>query len=543
MARHDQRRLCSRPCRPMPSSATTAMLPSALVLVVAAACLAASWSAQPSPARARARRAKSARLAEALADSEALLAASPGGALSLSRGTRTASASSPGPLGLRRGSERDSPRSSPRSSEPRALARAALARLRHEGTGFALGVRLAAGGRAARCRPARRERWRARPGRSRLVRRRRGPRRGRARARRLAAAARRAAAAGVAAAAQGSCARRLQPRLCRRGRCAGRDARSPKGASWPRAPSAQGGRALAAARAQQRRGASGKPPHRHRRLAPADRDHRGAACGPTATSSAGRATSPISKASRGRARPPHRRPCRGAREHRGGDRDLWARHAAHLLQHRLRPALAARGGLARDRADARRGAGAAARAAAPARTTPISAPSSASSARCSPRSSSRRKSCCTCPTSARCALVVSPHPFGGLIFAYEDVTDRLALERSYNTSIEVQRETLDNLYEAIAVFGSDGRLKLWNPAYAPDLAACARRSRGRAACRRDHREDARLLRRRRRLAGAEARASSRALTAHGAGERRGSSAATARCCRRRRCRCPTATSC
>jgi signal transduction histidine kinase len=62
-------------------------------------------------------------------------------------------------------------------------------------------------------------------------------------------------------------------------------------------------------------------------------------------------------------------------------------------------------------------------------------------------------------------VVVSPHPFGGLIFAYEDVTDRLALERSYNTLIEVQRETLDNLYEAVAVFGSDGRLKLWNPAY------------------------------------------------------------------------------
>jgi signal transduction histidine kinase len=63
-------------------------------------------------------------------------------------------------------------------------------------------------------------------------------------------------------------------------------------------------------------------------------------------------------------------------------------------------------------------------------------------------------------------LVVSPHPMGGLIFAYEDVTDRLALERSYNTLIEVQRETLDHLYEALAVFGSDGRLKLWNPAYA-----------------------------------------------------------------------------
>jgi signal transduction histidine kinase len=63
-------------------------------------------------------------------------------------------------------------------------------------------------------------------------------------------------------------------------------------------------------------------------------------------------------------------------------------------------------------------------------------------------------------------LVVTPHPFGGLIFAYEDVTVRLELEADYKTALEVQRETLDNLYEAIAVFGSDGRLKLWNPAYA-----------------------------------------------------------------------------
>ncbi|HEX3497700.1 MAG TPA: ATP-binding protein, partial [Stellaceae bacterium] len=60
---------------------------------------------------------------------------------------------------------------------------------------------------------------------------------------------------------------------------------------------------------------------------------------------------------------------------------------------------------------------------------------------------------------------VSTHPFGGLTFIFEDVTDKLALERLYNTLIEVQRETLDNLYEAIAVYGSDGRLKLSNPAY------------------------------------------------------------------------------
>jgi signal transduction histidine kinase len=61
---------------------------------------------------------------------------------------------------------------------------------------------------------------------------------------------------------------------------------------------------------------------------------------------------------------------------------------------------------------------------------------------------------------------ISPHPLGGLLVTYEDVTDNLVLERSYNTLIAVQRETLDNLYEGVAVVGGDGRLKLTNPAYA-----------------------------------------------------------------------------
>ena len=61
---------------------------------------------------------------------------------------------------------------------------------------------------------------------------------------------------------------------------------------------------------------------------------------------------------------------------------------------------------------------------------------------------------------------IAPHPFGGLQFAYEDVTDRLTLERNYNTAIAVQRRTLDNLYEGVALIGADGRLKLSNPAYA-----------------------------------------------------------------------------
>ena len=62
-------------------------------------------------------------------------------------------------------------------------------------------------------------------------------------------------------------------------------------------------------------------------------------------------------------------------------------------------------------------------------------------------------------------LSISPHPFGGLTFIYEDVTDRLTLERSCNTLTKVRRATLDHLFEGIAVYGSDGRLKLHNPAF------------------------------------------------------------------------------
>ncbi|MDE2030045.1 MAG: PAS-domain containing protein [Alphaproteobacteria bacterium] len=70
------------------------------------------------------------------------------------------------------------------------------------------------------------------------------------------------------------------------------------------------------------------------------------------------------------------------------------------------------------------------------------------------------------PDGTTLRILVSPHPMGGLIFVHEDVTDKLALESSYNTLIAVQRETLDNLAEGIAVFGPDGKIGLFNPALA-----------------------------------------------------------------------------
>ncbi len=69
------------------------------------------------------------------------------------------------------------------------------------------------------------------------------------------------------------------------------------------------------------------------------------------------------------------------------------------------------------------------------------------------------------PDDSTIRMVVTPHPFGGLLMIFEDVTDRLTLERSINTLSAVQKETLDNLYDGVVVFGGDGRMKLSNPTF------------------------------------------------------------------------------
>ncbi|HXG78912.1 MAG TPA: ATP-binding protein [Methyloceanibacter sp.] len=54
----------------------------------------------------------------------------------------------------------------------------------------------------------------------------------------------------------------------------------------------------------------------------------------------------------------------------------------------------------------------------------------------------------------------------GVTYLYENVTERLALESRYNALIQVQRETLDTLREGVAVFAPNGRLRLYNRAFA-----------------------------------------------------------------------------
>jgi signal transduction histidine kinase len=63
-------------------------------------------------------------------------------------------------------------------------------------------------------------------------------------------------------------------------------------------------------------------------------------------------------------------------------------------------------------------------------------------------------------------VITTPNPDGGVTYLFHDVSERLDLERRFQELIRVQGETLDNLNEGVVVFGSDGRLRLHNAAFA-----------------------------------------------------------------------------
>ncbi len=56
-------------------------------------------------------------------------------------------------------------------------------------------------------------------------------------------------------------------------------------------------------------------------------------------------------------------------------------------------------------------------------------------------------------------------PDGGVTYFYDDKTEALSLERRYVALTRTQGETLNSLKEGVAVFGTDGRLKLFNSAF------------------------------------------------------------------------------
>lgn len=59
-------------------------------------------------------------------------------------------------------------------------------------------------------------------------------------------------------------------------------------------------------------------------------------------------------------------------------------------------------------------------------------------------------------------VVAQPLPDGGLVLIFEDRTEQIQLASARDTLLRVRTATFDNLFEAVGVFASDGRLHLWN---------------------------------------------------------------------------------
>jgi signal transduction histidine kinase len=59
-------------------------------------------------------------------------------------------------------------------------------------------------------------------------------------------------------------------------------------------------------------------------------------------------------------------------------------------------------------------------------------------------------------------VVAQPLPDGGLLTIFEDRTEQIQLASARDTLLRVRSATFDNLFEAVGVFASDGRLNLWN---------------------------------------------------------------------------------
>ncbi|HUG44971.1 MAG TPA: PAS-domain containing protein [Sphingomicrobium sp.] len=68
----------------------------------------------------------------------------------------------------------------------------------------------------------------------------------------------------------------------------------------------------------------------------------------------------------------------------------------------------------------------------------------------------------TLPGGDHWRVVAQPLPDGGLRLFLEDRTEQARLASARDTLLRVRSATFDNLFEAIGVFASDGRLYLWN---------------------------------------------------------------------------------
>ena len=61
--------------------------------------------------------------------------------------------------------------------------------------------------------------------------------------------------------------------------------------------------------------------------------------------------------------------------------------------------------------------------------------------------------------------MMNPYPLGGVVMTFDDVSDKISMERMYNAQLANQQSILNEIPQALLIFNEEGRLKLWNTSY------------------------------------------------------------------------------
>lgn len=61
--------------------------------------------------------------------------------------------------------------------------------------------------------------------------------------------------------------------------------------------------------------------------------------------------------------------------------------------------------------------------------------------------------------------MMNPYPLGGVVMTFDDVTDKVSLERQYNEQLTNQQSILNKMIQGLLIFNQEGRLKGYNTPY------------------------------------------------------------------------------
>ena len=163
-----------------------------------------------------------------------------------------------------------------------------------------------------------------------------------------------------------------------------------------------------------------------------------------------------------RARPLRPRPARHARPAVGRRRPVRPRPQPDLLQPAVRAAVLADRRFPRRPARVRPGDRRDARGRQSARGARLPGLEGGASRAGSPPAWPRTRRTGCCPAASICASSPSRCPTAACCIIFEDRTEQIQLASARDTLLRVRTATFDNLFEAVGVFASDGRLNLWN---------------------------------------------------------------------------------